>query len=179
MTEATEPADPRYPIGNFQKPETITQEDLRYAIQTLAELPEQLREAVRGCNAGHENTPYREGGWTVRQLIHHVADSHATALFRVKKALTEDWPEIVPYNEAGFAELADSHAPVEWSLELIEAVHARWVMLLESLTPEQWQRGFRHPERGRQSLEVATLLYAWHSRHHTAHITSLRARMDW
>jgi uncharacterized damage-inducible protein DinB len=179
MTEVSQPVDPRFPIGAFSKPEPITPEDRRYAIQTLAELPEQLREAVRGFDDEQETTPYRDGGWTVRQLIHHVADSHAAALFRVKKALTEDWPEIVPYDEAAFAELTDSHAPLEWSLELIEAVHGRWVMLLQSLTEEQWQRGFRHPERGPQTVEVATLLYAWHSRHHTAHITSLRARMDW
>lgn len=171
--------DPRYPVGQFSKPESISEEDLRYAIQTLAELPEQLREAVRGFDDEQESTPYREGGWTVKQVVHHVADSHATALFRVKKALTEEWPTIVPYDEAAFAQLHDSAAPIEWSLDLIEAVHARWVMLLQSLTEEQWARGFKHPERGPQPLDEATMLYAWHSRHHLAHITSLRARMEW
>jgi uncharacterized damage-inducible protein DinB len=172
--------DPRYPVGKFAPPATITAEDRRYALQTLAEMPEFLREAVRGLSQAQLDTPYREGGWSVRQLVHHIADSHCMALGRVKKALTEDWPLIVAYDEKAFAELADSlNAPAEWSLELIESVHARWVMLLQSLTEEQWKRGFRHPERGPQSIEMGTLLYAWHALHHVAHITSLRAHEDW
>lgn len=171
--------DPRYPIGNFAPPATITPEDRRYAIETIAELPENLHEAVRGFDEAQLDTPYRDGGWTVRQLLHHIADSHMTAFHRVRKALTEDWPEITGYDEKAFAELPDKSAPAEWSLNLIENLHARWVMLLEQLDEEQWKRGFRHAERGPQAIDLATMLYAWHSLHHTAHITSLRARMDW
>lgn len=171
--------DPRYPIGKFEKPETITAEDRRYAISALAELPEQLRNAVDGLDSGQLNTPYREGGWTVRQLVHHIADSHMNAFTRMRLALTEDWPTIKPYDEKAWATLHDSTAPVEWSLELIESLHARWVMMLQHLSEEQWQRGYVHPENGRQTLDVAALVYAWHSRHHVAHITHLRAHEDW
>jgi uncharacterized damage-inducible protein DinB len=142
-------------------------------------MPELLREAVRGLDEEQLNTPYREGGWTVRQVVHHVADSHMTAFFRMRKALTEDWPEVPGYDEKAFAVLPDRAAPVEWSLDAIEGVHARWVMMLEGLTDEQWKRGFRHMERGPQSLELAVMLYSWHARHHVAHITSLRSREGW
>ena len=180
MSDTPETHDPRFPIGDFEKPETITEEDLKHAILTLAEMPEQMREAVRGLDEEQLNTPYRDGGWTVRQVVHHVADSHSTAAFRLRKALTEDWPVVSGYDEAAFAGLADvAGAPVEWSLELIESVHARWVMLLQSLSPEKFQRGFKHEERGPMALDVATLLYAWHSRHHVAHITKLRAQQNW
>jgi hypothetical protein len=171
--------DPRYPIGNFIAPEPITTEDLRYAMASIAEMPELLRDAIRSLKSEQINTPYREGGWTVRQVVHHLADSHMTAFHRLQRALTEDWPEVHGYNEAAFATLHDVSAPVEWSLELIEGVHARWVMLLQSLTPEQWQRGFNHTERGKMGLEFATVLYGWHSRHHVAHITHLRAAKKW
>ena len=149
------------------------------AIATLAEFPSQLRNAVDGLDDEQLATPYRDGGWTVRQLVHHCADSHMSALFRVKLALTEDAPVITAYNQDAFAALHDSAAPVEWSLELIESLHARWVMLLQSLTPAEWTRTFVHPENGPQTVEFATLLYAWHSRHHLAHITHLRAAKDW
>jgi uncharacterized damage-inducible protein DinB len=171
--------DPRYPIGKFERPEIITPEDRLNAIATLAELPEDLRNAVEGLSSGQLNTPYREGGWTVRQLVHHIADSHMNAFIRVRLALTEDWPTIKPYDEAAWAKLHDSVAPIEWSLELIESLHARWVMLLQSFTEEQWKRGFRHPESGDTTLDVATLNYAWHSRHHVAHITHLRTKEGW
>ncbi len=171
--------DPRYPIGKFQRPET-TSPDLRLsAIAVLAELPNHLRNAVDDLDHAELGTPYRDGGWTVRQLVHHIADSHMNAVLRVKLALTEDNPIIKPYDENAWASLHDAGAPVEWSLNLIEALHARWVMLLQSLDEPQWQRAFRHPERGTMSIELATLLYAWHSRHHTAHITHLRQRQDW
>ncbi|MBS1820665.1 MAG: putative metal-dependent hydrolase [Acidobacteria bacterium] len=172
-------ADPRYPIGKFEKPATITSDDTRGAISVLAELPEMLRNAVEGLDASQLNTPYREGGWTVRQLVHHIADSHMNAFIRMRLALTEDWPTIGAYNEKAWAELHDSAAPVEWSLELIESLHARWVMLLQSLTDEQWRRGYRHPENGPQALDGVALMYAWHSRHHVAHITHLRAHEGW
>ena len=171
--------DPRYPIGRFTPPDPVTAEDCRYAILTLAEMPEQLREAVRALDPDQQNTPYREGGWTVRQLVHHIADSHMIAFHRLRLALTEDWPEVRPYNEKAFATLPDVTAPIEWSLEINESVHARWVMLLQTFTHEQWARGFRHSERGPMRLDTATLLYAWHSRHHVAHITHLRTQQGW
>jgi uncharacterized damage-inducible protein DinB len=171
--------DPRYPIGPFSPPENITSGDRLYAIQVLAEMPEQLREAVRDLDPDQMNTPYREGGWTVRQVVHHLADSHMTAFHRIRRALTEDWPQVHGYSEKAFAVLPDVVAPAEWSLSLVESVHARWVMLLQSLTEDQWQRGFRHMERGPMAVELATLLYAWHSRHHVAHITHLRTAQGW
>lgn len=171
--------DPRYPIGKFAPPELISSAERRSAILSLAEMPELLREAVRKLTQEQLNTPYREGGWTVRQVIHHIADSHSTALFRVKKALTEDWPTVPGYSEAAFAALPDVSAPIEWSLELIESVHARWVMLLQALHDAQWARGFIHQERGRMALDFVTLNYAWHSRHHLAHITHLRSQQGW
>ncbi len=176
---STTAPDPRYPIGRFAPPETITLEDRRYAILTLAELPEQLREAVRPLDPDQQNTPYRKDGWTVRQVVHHIADSHMTAFGRLRRALTEDWPEVHGYNEKAFAVLPDVAAPIEWSLEIIESVHARWVMVLQAMTGEQWARGFRHTERGPMRLDLATLLYAWHSRHHVAHITHLRGEQGW
>ena len=171
--------DPRYPIGKFEKPSTITVEDRTNAIASLAELPEQLRNAVDGLDSSQLNTPYREGGWTVRQLVHHIADSHMNAFIRMRLALTEDWPTIKPYDEKAFATLHDSTAPVEWSLELIESLHARWVMMLQSLSEEQWMRGYKHPEGGDTPLDVAALMYSWHSRHHVAHITHLRVQESW
>lgn len=180
MSAATAPAhDPRYPIGRFAAPETVTPEDRRYAIFTIAEMPEQLREALRGLDVDQQNVPYREGGWTVRQVVHHLADSHMTAFNRLRCALTEDWPEVLGYNEKAFAELPDTVAPIEWSLEIIESVHARWVMILQAMTDEQWARGFRHAERGPMRLDTVMMLYAWHSRHHVAHITHLRAKQGW
>jgi uncharacterized damage-inducible protein DinB len=172
-------ADPRYPVGKFATPATITPAERTGAITTLAELPEQLRNAVDGLSFAQLSTPYREGGWTVRQVVHHVADSHMNALIRVKLSLTEDWPTVKPYDEAAWAKLHDVAAPVEWSLELVESLHARWVMLLQSLNDEQWKRGYSHPENGPTTVEQATLLYAWHSRHHVAHIMHLRSRENW
>ena len=175
--------DPRFPIGRFQRPpagEPISEGDLANAIFTLSELPEQLRNAVDSLDDAQLSTPYRDGGWTVRQLVHHIADSHMNAFTRVRLALTEDCPTIKPYKEDAWANLHDSvDAPIEWSLELTESLHARWVMMLQSLTPAQWARSFVHPEAGSQTIAFATLLYAWHSRHHLAHITHLRAAKSW
>jgi uncharacterized damage-inducible protein DinB len=176
---STHDADPRYPVGNFVAPSTISLDERTGAIATLAELPEQMRNAVEGLSSSQLATPYREGGWTVRQVVHHVADSHMNALIRVKLALTEDWPTIKPYDEAAWANLHDVTAPVEWSLELIESLHARWVMLLQSLDEQQWMRGFNHPEMGPATVEKTTLLYAWHSLHHVAHIVRLRTKERW
>jgi hypothetical protein len=172
--------DPSYPIGRFKRPETVTVHQRMLAIAALAALPGMLRDAVRGLDREQLDTPYREGGWTVRQLVHHIADSHMNAYIRVRLALTEDWPTITPYDEKAWANLRDSAAgPVEWSVGLLEDLHARWVMLLESLSEEQWARGVRHPENGPMTVEAATQLYGWHSRHHVAHIMRLREREDW
>jgi uncharacterized damage-inducible protein DinB len=171
--------DPRYPVGSFKRPEVVTPHLRMAAIAALAELPGKLREAVVGLDRAQLDTPYREDGWTVRQVVHHVADSHMNALLRMKLALTEDWPTITGYDEKAWAKLHDSSAPVDWSVALLENVHARWVMLLESLEEDEWQRGFKHPERGPSTIEAAVQLYAWHSRHHVAHITALRGREGW
>jgi hypothetical protein len=125
------------------------------------------------------DTPYREGGWTVRQVVHHIADSHANSYVRFKLALTEDWPTIKPYDEAAWARLADSRLPIDSSLVFVESLHARWVALLSSLSETDFERGYNHPESGRKTLSLALAHYDWHSRHHTAHITSLREREGW
>jgi hypothetical protein len=171
--------DPRYPVGRFTAPAIVSRNERTEAIATLAELPEQLRNAVDGLSSSQLSTPYREGGWTLRQVVHHIADSHMNAFIRIKLSLTEDWPTIKPYDEAAWAKLHDVAAPVEWSLELVESLHARWVMLLQSLDDQQWQRGCNHPQMGPMTVEHATLLYAWHSRHHLAHITHLRVIESW
>ncbi len=180
-TNTSQPGlDPRYPIGKHARPATITPEDRDYAIDDLALLPERLRNAVANLNEDQLDMPYRQGGWTVRQLVHHVADSHMNAVTRFRFALTETDPVIKPYAEGDWAMLHDAAAaPIEWSLELIESLHARWVMLLQHLTEEQWKRVYVHPENGRTTLEEAVLLYAWHSRHHTAHVAHLRAGQGW
>jgi uncharacterized damage-inducible protein DinB len=169
----------RYPIGRFT-PAASSLPGMRAAqIETLRLLPERLRAAVNGLSDAQLDTPYRDGGWTVRQVVHHVADSHANAYIRFKLALTEDWPVIKPYREAAWAKLADSRLPIDVSLGLITGVHTRWVALLESLTEEDFQKGFAHPEMGRVNLATALAMYEWHSLHHTAHITSLRTRQGW
>ena len=171
--------DLRFPIGRFSPPASSTAGVRAAQIQTLRLLPECLSAAVSGLNDSQLDTPYREGGWTVRQVVHHVPDSHANSYVRFKLALTEDWPTIKPYDEAAWANLADSRLPVDVSLSLITALHARWVVLLESLSEEDFQKGYNHPEQGRCNLATVLALYDWHSRHHTAHIASLRARQGW
>ncbi|HEY0264413.1 MAG TPA: putative metal-dependent hydrolase [Granulicella sp.] len=178
-TTASAATDPRYPIGRFERAETLAPGELENAIATLAEAPGLLRNAVRGLYRDQLETPYREGGWTVKQVVHHVADSHMNAYIRMRLGLTEDWPTIKPYDEKAWALLHDSEAPVEWSLDLVEALHARWVMMLSSIKGDQWQRGIVHPESGRSTLETLTLHYAWHSLHHIAHITHLRVSEGW
>ncbi len=170
----------RYPIGRFRPPAVNTADTRSRQIETLRLLPERLRAAVTGLSRAQLDTPYREGGWTVRQVVHHLADSHANSFIRFKLALTEDWPTVKPYDEAAWARLADSRTlAIDGSLVLIEALHARWVALLESLTDADFERGYVHPENGRQTLAHALAIYAWHSLHHTAHITSLREREGW
>lgn len=172
--------DPRYPIGKFKAPEANTQEVRAGHIETLRQLPERLRATVAGLNDAQLDTPYREGGWTVRQVVHHLADSHAMSVMRFKLALTEDWPTIKPYNEKAWAELSDSKKlPIEESLVMIAALHARWVYLLESMSEADFARGMNHPERGRFDLGTTLAIYDWHSRHHTAHIARLRQSKGW
>jgi len=175
----TDEQDLRYPIGRFTPP-AASMPGIRAAqIETLRQLPERLRAAVAGLSDTQLDTPYREGGWTIRQVVHHLADSHANSYIRFKLALTEDWPTVKPYDEAAWARLADSREPIDGSLVLIEALHGRWVALLGSLGEDDFQKGFNHPQMGRQNLAASLALYAWHSRHHTAHITGLRQRQGW
>jgi uncharacterized damage-inducible protein DinB len=171
--------DLRYPIGKFQKTEGLTDAQRRATIATLAEAPAKLRASVAGLTEAQLDTPYREGGWTVRQVVHHLADSHMNSFVRFKLALTENEPTIKPYDEARWAELVDSRAPVEPSVLMLESLHNRWIVLLNSLSASEWQRTFRHPERGTMTLDDNLQLYAWHGRHHVAHITSLRERNGW
>ena len=172
--------DLRFPIGRFSPP-AMSLPGVRAAhIQTLRRLPERLRTATKDLTDHQLDTPYREGGWTVRQVVHHVADSHANCYIRFKLALTEDWPTVKPYDEKAWANLADSRwLPIDVSLAMIESLHGRWVGLLESLSDEDFVKGYEHPEQGRQNLAKVLALYDWHSRHHTAHITHLRQRMGW
>jgi hypothetical protein len=176
----TESDDLRYPIGRFNAPSSDDAATRAAQIETLRQLPEQLKAAVRGLNDAQLDTPYRPGGWTVRQLVHHIADSHANSYVRFKLALTEDWPIIKPYDEAAWAELSDSRTlPIDISLTLIASLHARWVSMLESLADTDFQKGYKHPESGPQNLARALAIYDWHSRHHTAHIINLRSRQNW
>ena len=172
-------ADLRYPIGKFQPVENVTDIQRRALIAAIAETPDKLKAAVARLDERQLDTPYRPGGWTLRQVVHHVPDSHMNSYVRFKLALTEDEPTIKSYDEARWAELADAKTPVEPSLLLLENLHKRWVLLLNSLTPSEWQRKFRHPERGIVTLENNLQLYAWHGHHHVAHITALRERNNW
>jgi uncharacterized damage-inducible protein DinB len=172
--------DLRYPVGKFAFPEAVSPAERLHFIGEIAQTPEQLRAAVKGLSDEQLNTPYRPGGWTVRQLVHHVPDSHLNSYVRFRLALTEEEPAIKAYHEDRWAELADARtAPVEVSLRLLEYLHARWVGLLRSLTDEEWKRTFRHPQLGPLTLEKNAALYAWHGRHHVAHVTALRQKMGW
>jgi uncharacterized damage-inducible protein DinB len=171
--------DLRYPIGPFKPSLTSTPADRAAHIAVLSDLPERLSEAVDGLEDAQLDTAYREGGWIVRQVVHHVADSHMNSYVRFKLALTEHEPIIKPYDEAAWAVLPDSRMPVDVSLTLTWSLHERWVELLESMSEKDFQKKYVHPERGTQDLATTLALYAWHSRHHTAHITTLRARMGW
>jgi hypothetical protein len=170
--------DPRYPIGKFSPPAAITAGERAAFIDQIEETPVRLREVVRGLSGDELESPYRPGGWTVRQVVHHLPDSHLNAYVRFRLALTEDEPTIKPYEESRWAELSDARtAPVEVSLDLLAALHRRWILLLRSLAPPDWGRRFHHPDLGPMSLERTLALYAWHGRHHVAHITSVRDRM--
>lgn len=176
---ATAEIDLRYPVGKFDRSIEITPELRKELIQTIAELPDQLAAAVKGLSEAQLDTEYRSGGWTLRQTVHHVADSHINSICRFKLALTEEKPTIRPYHEDRWAELADSKMPVVVSLDLLKCLHARWTTLLESMTDEDFQKPLIHPDSGEWTVAQFLALYAWHSRHHTAHITSLRERKGW
>jgi hypothetical protein len=172
--------DPRYPIGKFQFSGSTGEAQRAQFIGEIEKTPVALRAAIDGLTPQQIETPYREGGWTVRQVIHHVPESHMNAYIRFKLAMTEDEPTIKPYMEDRWADTGDVVAtPLETSLTLLDSLHDRWVRLLRGLKPDQWKRTFRHPELGTVSLEKNLALYAWHGRHHTAHITELRKRMGW
>jgi hypothetical protein len=173
-------ADLRYPIGKFAYHGPPTPEQQQELLEQIKQAPANLRAAVKGLSPEQLDTPYRPDGWTVRQVAHHVPDSHLNAYIRFKLALTEDEPTIKPYAEDRWAQLADTRTtPVEVSLTMLDSLHDRWVRLLRSLKPEHWKRTFRHPEMGVMNLEKTLALYAWHGRHHVAHITSLRERNGW
>jgi DinB superfamily len=172
--------DLRYPVGEFRFPESVSAQELATFIDQIADTPARMRAAVAGLSDSQLDTPYRPGGWTVRQTAHHVPDSHINSYTRFRLALTEDDPVIKPYEEARWAELPDARTlPVEPSLALLEHLHARWVPLLRSISDADWKRSFRHPALGPVRLEQNAALYAWHGRHHVAHITRLRERMGW
>jgi uncharacterized damage-inducible protein DinB len=173
-------SDPRYPVGKFIYSGPPSEEQRSQLIGAIEQAPQDLRAAVHDLSAQQLDTPYRDGGWTVRQVAHHVPDSHMNAYIRFKLALTEDEPTIKPYEEDRWAKLTDTQAtPVEVSLVLLDSLHDRWVRLLRSLTAEDWKRTFRHPEMGTMPLEKSLGLYAWHGKHHVAHVTELRKKMGW
>ena len=173
--------DLRYPVGPFQFDGEVSPRTRVQRIAEIAGAPAHLREAVANLAPAQIDTPYRPGGWTVRQVVHHLPDSHLNAYSRIKLALTEEVPDIKPYEEARWAELPDARSgPIEPSLALLESLHQRWLLLLRQLRPPDFERRFRHPEHGRIfSVDEAVAMYAWHGRHHVAHITSLRGRMGW
>jgi uncharacterized damage-inducible protein DinB len=170
--------DPRYPVGKYERRDVLTPEERAAMIEQIAAAPQKLREAVAGLTSQQLETPYREGGWTLRQVVHHVPDSHMNSYVRFKLALTETTPTIRPYDEARWAELSDSvDTPPETSLQLLESLHDRWVRLLRAMSADDFQRTLNHPENGLMTLDAMLALYAWHGRHHVAHITSARERM--
>lgn len=172
--------DLRYPIGKFDMKGDATDAQRPALIQQIADTPANLRAAVKGLNEQQLDTPYRLGGWTVRQVVHHLPDSHMNSYVRFKLAVTEQQPTIKPYEEQLWAELVDGKTgPIETSLQLLEALHQRWVMFLQSLKPADFSRTLLHPANGVMKLDTVLRLYAWHGRHHVAHITSLRERMGW
>ena len=172
--------DLRYPVGPFEFAGTLSNEQRQTLIDQIAATPEKMRAAVAGLSDEQLNTPYRPEGWTVRQVVHHVPESHMNSYVRFKLAVTEEEPTIKTYFEDRWAQLDDAkQAPVGLSLNLLEALHERWVWFLRSLKDADFQRTFRHPELGTVSVDKNIALYAWHGRHHVAHITSLRKRMGW
>ena len=178
MTPA--PDDVRYPVGPFKFSDPFNSDDRPVWIAQLAEAPARLRAAVEGLNDTQLDTPYREGGWTIRQVVHHLADAHMNWYIRPKLAVTEDLPMTKTYAEQAWAELADARkAPVDASLKIFEGVTERWCRFFQSLDAAAWSRRFQNSEWGTLCVEDVLRAMAWHTRHHTAHITELRRRMNW
>ena len=172
--------DLRYPVGRFQRPQSLSEQQRSAAIESIAAAPARLRAAVHNLSDAQLDTPYRPDGWTVRQVVHHVPDSHSNAYTRFKLALTEDTPTIKPYDEGAWALLADVRdTPIETSLVLLDALHDRWVRLLRSIAARDFDRKLNHPENGVMNLNQLLALYAWHGEHHVAHVANLRARSAW
>lgn len=173
-------SDPRYPLGRFTPDVNPTSASRGRHMNEIGALPSRMRQALDGLSAKQLDTPYREGGWTVRQVIHHVPDSHLNAYIRFKLALTENSPTIKPYDERAWALLKDVElTPVEVSLNMLEAIHNRWVVLLRTLESADFAREFNHPEAGVKNLDWLLGLYSWHGNHHLAHITTLKERSGW
>jgi len=174
-------SDLRYPVGKLEPRTELTADERREAIDVIAAAPVRLRAAVSGLMDEQLDTPYRDGGWTVRQVVHHLPDSHMNAFVRLKLALTEETPVIRPYDESLWARLPDARiTPVEVSLTLLDALHERWVGLMRALEEQDFRRTFKHPDHdGVQNVDWLVAMYAWHGRHHVGHITALRERMGW
>lgn len=180
MTAPATETDLRYPVGKWEYKPNMSAEHRSALIQQIAEAPAQLAAAVKGLSPAQLDTPYRPGGWTVRQVVHHVPDSHLNAYIRFKWALTEENPAIKAYNEKEWAETCEiDSTPVDVSLAILASLHQRWLILLQGLSDSDWQRTIQHPENGSMTLEKCLAIYAWHGRHHTAHITELRKRNNW
>lgn len=172
--------DLRYPVGKFQPEPELSDVTRQTLIRQIGEAPTKLREAVKGLTEEQLDTPYRPGGWTVRQVVHHVPDSHMNAYIRFKLGMTEQSPPVKPYKENLWAEFVDAKSsPIEPSLTLLESLHQRWTVFLRSMATADFSRTVNHPENGIMTLDRILQLYAWHGRHHVAHITSLRERMNW
>jgi uncharacterized damage-inducible protein DinB len=172
--------DIRYPIGPLDWPVEVSASQREQAILDIAEMPAKLREAVAGLAPAHLDIPYREGGWSIRQIVHHLPDSHMNSYVRFKLALTEDAPTIKPYDESLWAQMEEARsAPLEISLDLVEALHRRWVLMLNAMTPTDFERTLNHPENGVMTLKSMLAGYGWHARHHVAQIVATRRRMGW
>jgi len=172
--------DPRYPVGPFVPKPSLTRVERQALLDDIDACPAKMRAAVEGLNESQLETPYRDGGWTVRQVVHHVPDSHLNAYTRLKLALTEENPTIRPYEEAAWAQLADVRdTPIETSLTLLETLHKRWMTLWRAMSDDDFKRPLIHPDHGQEDLDWLLQMYGWHSRHHVAHITSLRERNGW
>jgi hypothetical protein len=173
-------SDQRFPIGKFNAKTNLNETEVKEAIEGIRCTPRWLRATLEGLTPVQIDTPYRPDGWTVRQVVHHLADSHLNGYLRFKFAMTEDEPLVKPYDEKRWAELEDARSlDPEVSLQLLDSLHLRWTTMLDSFEPKDFNRGLNHPEWGRQRLEMFLQLYDWHGRHHTAHITSLRERLGW
>lgn len=172
-------SDPRYPIGRFHDSGDRSSERRATLIRDLQNLPADLRAAVSGMSDSQLDTPYRDGGWTVRQVIHHLGDANVNAYLRMKFAVADDRPTILPYDEDVWAEFADAKGPVEPTLALLQALHLRWSLFLRSLDEAQWDRVFIHPQNGETPVAKSLELYVWHGRHHLAHVTELKKLKGW